>query len=175
MEPLWGILGSLGESQGGLKTIQKPFVFIVFSAIGGTRGGPGGSLGSRFGAWGTPCGVRGTSSEVIWGCSEDPRAQSEDPRRLRRKASVNSGNLQGGDKGGKEVARKLIHGGSGPPLAPPLGCELKLIALRKIDRSDAEAVLQGSNTPLGRWPGNPICIYIRISLQCLFCIAQVSQ
>ena len=42
---------------------------------------------------------------------------------------------------------------------PPLSYKLKLIAQRKIDRSDADPSRPGSSTPLGRWPGEYMYIY----------------
>ena len=45
--------------------------------------------------------------------------------------------------------RELVLMGPGPPLS----YKLKLIAQRKIGRSEIGPSLPGSNTPLGRWPG----------------------
>ena len=52
--------------------------------------------------------------------------------------------------------RELVVMGPGPPLS----YKLKLIAQRKIARSEIGPSLRGSNTPLGRWPGEYIYAWI---------------
>ena len=92
-----GSLGSLAGSQGGLKTIEKPLVFIVFSVIGGAREGAWRSLGGL----GRP--LR-PSERVLgghlgfFGRSE---AQSEDTLRVRDHLEGSLGRLGGPREGPK--------------------------------------------------------------------------
>ena len=79
------------------------------------------------------------------------------------------GRLRGPWGGPKELRpslmgiNELVQGVPGPPLS----YKLKLIAQRKIDRSEIGPSLPGSNTPLGRWPGE--YIYIRGHVYFVIC------
>ena len=162
----WGYLGVAGRSLGGpwggpvgifkrswqlLKSLKNHLFLLCFQPWRC----PGGSLGGRWGARGTLRGPRGGSSGITWGFWRSHRAQSEDPWRICDHLRGSLGRLRGpwGGARGLRVSlmgiEELVLMGPGPPLS----YKLKLIAQRKIDRSDADPSLRGSNTPLGRWPG----------------------
>ena len=148
---LGGPVGVFKRSWQLWKSLKNHWFFLCFRA----RGCPGGSLGKRWGAWGAPQAI----GEAPRGSLGGPREVGGLKARILRGFVITWGGPWGafGRPGGgpKKLRaslsriKELVVMGPGPPLS----YKLKLIAQRKIDRSDADPSLPHSNTPLGHWPG----------------------
>ena len=76
---LLGSLGVLGwplwSRWGAYENVEKPLLFVVFGAFGGSWegiGDPPGALGAALGAFGGPWGDPGRSLRGPWGSLEGP-------------------------------------------------------------------------------------------------------